>query len=200
MKTLAQISDERDFELKGRSIECLGHLAVAVGRDVFSPHIMEAMQLMDDDCMQVDDPTVIEYCYGFFSCMAQILEADFAPFLDTLVPITIDAALSREAIDTRVKDGYDVFSSGTVSLGDDAEDDVNEEEELGDQDSEDDDAVPQSGTYMRVRTAYMDLKVAALKSLGAYAQATGVAFFPYVLGGKETREQQQGPLLLSLIN
>jgi hypothetical protein len=54
---------------------------------------MEMMQLMDDDCMKVDDPAITEYCYGFFNCMAQILGGDFAQFLDTLVPLTLDAAI-----------------------------------------------------------------------------------------------------------
>ncbi len=38
---LLQLGDERQLNLRGRATECMGHVAVSVGREHFEPHIAE---------------------------------------------------------------------------------------------------------------------------------------------------------------
>jgi len=79
------LTEERHFNLRGRSLECLGHLAVAIGKDSFAPHLAMGMQSAEQS-LQMDAPELHEYTYAFFGTACRVIGSDFAQFLPTLVP------------------------------------------------------------------------------------------------------------------
>lgn len=80
-----QLTEERHFNLRGRSLECLGHLAVAVGKDGFAPYLAMGMHSAEMS-LQMDAPELHEYTYAFFGTACRVIGSDFAQFLPTLVP------------------------------------------------------------------------------------------------------------------
>ena len=44
MTKMMALKEEKMFSLRGRAIECMGHVAIAVGREKCTPHFVETMR------------------------------------------------------------------------------------------------------------------------------------------------------------
>lgn len=113
--------------LKGKSLECLSCLGVAVGIEKFRPHAVPALNgivgILTQSGVQAgaaaDDP-VQSYCWDAVGRFAKLLGAeDFAPYVPMLVPPLLVAA----------------SQVGFIKIVEDTEDDTGEDELASDSDS-----------------------------------------------------------------
>jgi len=155
MKQLMSSDDESTLVLRCRATECAGLIASAIGREAFEPYIKEFMDMGLRGCALEEQHELREYTYGFFANVAEILKADFAPYLPIVIPFLLASCDSTD---------------GVVGVGDDDDDEDGieaDEEEGGD-------------VSLTVRTAFLDEKSSACHNLGLIAQHVGAPFVPYI--------------------
>ena len=98
--------------LRGKTMECISLIGIAVGRDVF---INDAKEIMDQfhatqvSAMDPDDPQV-SYLLQAWGRVAKALKQDFIPYLGLVMPPLMKSALLK--VDTGVVD--EVLISGIV--------------------------------------------------------------------------------------
>jgi hypothetical protein len=156
MTTLMQITDPTLHSLRGRALECMGHMAIAVGRDHFRPYFTATMQCAIAG-LQMDSTELQEFAYAVFANLAKVMKEDFQPALPELVPHLV-AVIEEE-------EGQLVPGEGN-------------EEYAGLDDSDDEDG---SGQFvLHVRTALLEVKKGAITALGEMASHTGTSFCPYL--------------------
>ena len=171
LRALADDPAEEYSTLRGEAMQCIGHIAVAVGAARFGPAVIDVMQIASR-CMQVDDPELFEYVFNFFGSMAECLGPQFAPFLDDLVPIMLDHCLSNNAVVAVPNRDSDLYGGQGPGLGEEDDEDIADDEDagedLGDEDTDDEDGMQYRA---RVRVGMMDLKEAAVVNIGRMAAA-----------------------------
>lgn len=150
---LLSSSESEYFQLRGRALECLGHIAVAVGRQNFAPYFTYGMESAIQ-ALQFEDETLKEHSYVFFANGAKVMTSEFNNYLQSLVPHLL------EFID---QDGF---------IKDGSDDDDNDENDEG----EDDDS---KNDLYYVEEGFINTKKAALTAIGALAEHTKEAFYPY---------------------
>ena len=102
MSKLMIITDEKLFSLRGRALECMGYLAIAVGKDHFRPYFSEAMRCACEG-LTLDSTDLHEFAYAAFANMAKAMEGEFSPCLPELIPhlLTVmkqdDGCLEKQA-------------------------------------------------------------------------------------------------------
>ena len=81
MMKLMTLREEKMYTLRGRAIECMGHIAIAVGKEHFRPYFAATMQCACEG-LQWDSTDLHEFAYGkcsscrsirFFSCLFIVL-------------------------------------------------------------------------------------------------------------------------------
>jgi hypothetical protein len=85
MSKMMFITDEKLFSLRGRALECMGHMAIAVGKENFRPYFSQTMQCACEG-LTFDNTELHEFAYAVFANLAKVMEAEFSPCLDELVP------------------------------------------------------------------------------------------------------------------
>ena len=65
-----------------RSLEALGHVALAVGNAKFAPYRDTALRAAAAN-LELDSTELAEYSYGFFANCAKVMRSDFGPFAAT---------------------------------------------------------------------------------------------------------------------
>lgn len=85
MTNCMAVTDEKLFSLRGRALECMGHMAIAVGRDTFRPYFQPTMQCAVEGLTQ-DSTDLHEFAYAVFANLAKVMKEEFAPTLPELVP------------------------------------------------------------------------------------------------------------------
>lgn len=85
MTKLMQLTEEHMFSLRGRALECMGHMAIAVGRDMFRPYFTTTMQCACEG-LALDSTDLHEFAYAVFANLAKVMQEEFAPVLPELVP------------------------------------------------------------------------------------------------------------------
>jgi len=114
-------TEERFFTLRGRALECLGHLAVAVGKDAFAPYLPMGMASAEES-LQLEEPELHEFTYAFFGTVAKVTGNDFEPNLAALVP-HLCAVVSRRNEQVGHAGARDDGGFDLSGLGDDDDDD-----------------------------------------------------------------------------
>lgn len=89
MSKMMSINDEKLFSLRGRALECMGHIAIAVGKDVFRPYFAATMQCACEG-LTFDNTELHEFAYAVFANLAKVMEQEFSPCLGDLVPHLLD--------------------------------------------------------------------------------------------------------------
>ncbi|CAM9940163.1 unnamed protein product, partial [Ectocarpus sp. 12 AP-2014] len=164
------LQEEKMLNLRGRALECMGHVAIAVGKENFKPYvepcIAQAEQGLQFDCTELH-----EYSYTFFANLAKVLEEDMSVHVARLAPHLL-------------KEIQESDGNGLDSLGsDDDEDDAFV-------DADDDDGEEFTGAYSNIRTSVLDKKKAALVALGSLAEHAPLAFYPHLPLAMETLDSQ----------
>lgn len=145
--------------LKGKCIECATLIALAVGKEKFSAHFQELIELLisyQNVGIEDDDP-VKTYLEQGWSRICRILRKDFVPFLPIVLPSLLETA----------KAGQD------VSL-------IDEEEVKNFQQYSDWDVVQIQGKHIAIHTSILDDKVPAMELLQVYATILKNYFAAYV--------------------
>ena len=111
------------------------------------------------------------YVFNFFGSVAECLGPAFNPFLADLIPIMLDACLSR-AVEFHEVEDDDLRGGGSnINFGEEEEEatggDGDGGIDLNEEDDDDDDGMYRA----KVRTGLMDLKEAAIVNLGRIAAA-----------------------------
>ena len=83
-KCMAQ-TDEKMYSLRGRALECMGHMAIAVGRETFRPYFQVTMECACEGLTR-DSTDLHEFAYAVFANLAKVMKEEFAPALPELVP------------------------------------------------------------------------------------------------------------------
>jgi hypothetical protein len=176
MRPLMRMTEEEELPMRGRAMECVGHMAIAVGRAPFEPYVMECMEVAVNG-MQLGCNELDEYTFAFFCNVSKVLEEAFGPFLATLVPPLFDAVCVADGEIASADFGSDeeggAYGEGLAS------------------ESDEDDAADGGGRVtINVRTGVLDKKAGAIEALGALAQHTRAQFAPYIDRTLEILKQQ----------
>lgn len=103
MQKLMVLKDEAHYSLRGRALECMGHVAIAVGKDAFRPYFIPTMQCALEG-LTMESTDLHEFAYAVFANLAKVMGEDFAPALADLVPHLITVIGSDEGGIEAVKD------------------------------------------------------------------------------------------------
>jgi hypothetical protein len=106
-KLMALRDDERMFSLRGRALECMGHIAIAVGRDTFRPYFATTMQCAMEG-LSLDSTELHEFAYAVFANLSKVMQEEFAPALSDLVPHLLQVIRSDEGQLETVKEAQEV--------------------------------------------------------------------------------------------
>lgn len=79
------LTEERLYSLRGRALECMGHMAIAVGRDTFRPYFAATMECACEGLTR-ESTDLHEFAYAVFANLAKVMKEEFAPALNDLVP------------------------------------------------------------------------------------------------------------------
>ncbi len=89
MAKMMSITDEKLFSLRGRALECMGHMAIAVGKETFRPYFTQTMQCACEG-LTFDNTELHEFAYAVFANLAKVMEDEFSGCLTELVPHLLD--------------------------------------------------------------------------------------------------------------
>lgn len=89
MEKLMVLKEEQLFSLRGRALECMGHVAIAVGRDTFRPYFQATMQCACEG-LTTNSTDLQEFAYAVFANLAKVMKEEFAAVLPELVPHLIE--------------------------------------------------------------------------------------------------------------
>jgi len=158
MAKLMELKDEKTYSLRGRALECMGHIAIAVGKDNFRPYFGPTMQCACEG-LTFDSTDLHEFAYAAFANLAKVMGEEFAPVLGELVPHLV-----------------------TVIAQDEGQFEAAEEEQGGQFNALDDSDDEDEGgnLVMHIRTALLETKKGAITAVGEMAAHTGAAFVPYM--------------------
>jgi len=156
MTDLMNLQNPELFSLRGRALECMGHVGIAVGNEVFRPYFPATMQSAMQG-LTMDSTDLEEFAYAAFANLSKVMKEEFAPALDDLVPHLVKVIDQDE---------------GQLEKSDDA---AGQFTGLDDSDEEDE------GNYvLHVRTALMEVKKGAITALSEMGAHTGAAFVKHI--------------------
>jgi len=153
-------TDPAMYQIRGRALECLGHIAVAIGGEHFARYFEQGMQSATQG-VGLKDETLKEFSFVFIANCAKAMGKAFDSYLPSLVPFLLEV----------------VAESEVVLLGREKDDDDDDDEE----EEEDDD----SNLRIHVEEGFVNTKKAALTALGALAEHTEDSFSHYLKGTLE---------------
>jgi hypothetical protein len=157
MTELMKLQDPTLYSLRGRALECMGHMGIAVGRETFRPYFPATMQCAMEGLM-TESTDLQEFAYAVFANLAKVMKDEFAPALQDLVPFLINVLEQDEG----ELEAHEDEAAAFVGLDDSDDDDEN-------------------GNYvLHVRTALLDVKKGAITAIGEMAAHTGTSFCPYL--------------------
>lgn len=85
MAKLMSLNEEKLYSLRGRALECMGHMAIAVGKENFRPYFQETMRCACEG-LTFDSTDLHEFAYAVFANLSKVMGEEFAPVLGELVP------------------------------------------------------------------------------------------------------------------
>ena len=85
MTRLMALSEERMHTLRGRALECMGHIAIAVSKENFRPYFADTMRCACEG-LTLDSTDLHEFAYAVFANLAKVMGDEFSPVLAELVP------------------------------------------------------------------------------------------------------------------
>jgi hypothetical protein len=154
------------FAIRGRALECLGHIAVAIGGEHFARYFEQGMQSATQG-VHLNDEALKEHSFVFIANCAKAMGKAYQSYLPSLVPFLLEVVSENEL----------------VFVKNDSEDEEEEQEE-GEEEEE-------GGDYrVHVEEGFVNAKKAALTALGALAEHTHELYAPYL---KATMDALLGP-------
>lgn len=111
MQKLMVLTDESLYSLRGRALECMGHMAIAVGKETFEPYFLPTMQCALEG-LALDSTDLHEFAYAVFANLSKVMGEEFAPALNDLVPHLLQVIGTDEGQIEAVKDPNQVSCLG----------------------------------------------------------------------------------------
>jgi hypothetical protein len=150
------LSEEKDLLLRGIATDTLSAMAEAVGPIVFGPHTVELMELVNQGLL-IKNSRLVECSFCFFASCARVYGADFAPYLEHVIPPILASCNQEEQYASHFE-------------GEDEDIDLEEEDEC-----EEDTA-----GKLRAGSSIAEEKEISADALGKIFAATATHFLPYV--------------------
>ncbi|KAI8900835.1 armadillo-type protein [Globomyces pollinis-pini] len=159
---ILRIPNQKEFRsLKGKALECSSLIILAVGKEIFYPDssaFIEVLREIQVSITDADDPQA-SYLLSAWARICKVLGADFAPYLEFVLPpllITADSKPEMFALDAEIdvsdkyteEDGWEIMPVGQKNLV--------------------------------IKTSALEDKCTAVEMLLCYAQEMGGIFAPYV--------------------
>lgn len=157
---LAKFQTKEYRMLRGKTIECLSLIGVAVGKDKFKPDsgpIMDLLAQIQNSNLDSDDPQR-EFMLQAWTRISSCLGDEFLPYLKFVMPPLIKSA---------------GMNAGVHVLDGDAEENAPDEEEGWDY-------VNVGDTKIAIHTAALEEKASACNMIYSYAAEMKEGFFPFV--------------------
>jgi importin-4 len=168
------------FNIRGRGLECLGHIAVAIGAEHFAPYHQMGLQAALQG-IQIGEDSLKEYAYTYIANCAKVMKNAFDQQLETLVPHLLEV-ISESELNPYV---------GEADALDGLIDDDDEDDEGGVIDEDDD----TEQFHLTTHEGFVNSKKAALCAIGSLADHTGASFYPYLEKTLNALlHEQHGPL------
>lgn len=158
LQNILFISEPEMINIRGRGLECLGHIAVAVGPVHFEPYFGIGLQAALQG-IQIGEDSLKEYAYTYVANCAKVMTHAFDPHLQNLVPHLLEV-ISESELAPYTGDDDDVLGG------------------LDDEDEVDEDGNEQF--HLTTHEGFVNSKKAALCAIGSLADHTGASFYPYV--------------------
>ncbi|KAK3832761.1 MAG: importin subunit beta-3 [Linnemannia gamsii] len=161
MSVLRQATSSEYRLLRGKAMECGSLIALAVGKEVFAPHVQEFIKLLvqtQTSLVESDDPQT-SYLLAAWARVCKVLGPDFVPYLDIVMPPLLTSA--------RLKPDLAVL---------DPEEDV--ESKYAAEDGWE--FVGVDGQHIGIKTTVLEEKCTAIEMLICYARELGPGFRPYL--------------------
>lgn len=148
------LGEERHL-LRGKTMECVSLIAVAVGKEVFGPDaefVMKAL-LHTQNSMKDDDPQV-SYVLKAWVRICRCLGKDFVPFLPTVIKPLLECAARKP--DIRIFDRENAVEDNAYNF------------------------LPVEDKVIAIKTAALEEKATACSMLNCYAEWLEDGFMPFV--------------------
>lgn len=165
LKYIMQNALSSDYRmLRGKTIECISLIGLAVGKEKFLPDANEVMQLLlktqtEMEDLEADDPQ-ISYMISAWARMCKIFGTEFTQYLPLVMPSVMKAA--------SIKPEVAVIDADDPKSGQYSEDDGWQFITLGDQQK------------FGIKTAGLEDKSTACQMLVCYARELKEGFAPYI--------------------
>jgi len=150
-----------DEILKARAIAGIGRLARAVGKERFKPFLEVVSQKVVACLRKKEVFELVAAGFSYFADIARVLLTEFAPMLNSLVPLVIETCKSDQGLELEFRKS----SKDNIDIG------IDEEAEQ---------------TAVGFDSSFMDQKTAALHALGIFAITCPKEFTPYMKDCIET--------------
>eukprot|EP00548_Thalassiothrix_antarctica_P007158 CAMPEP_0194130202 /NCGR_PEP_ID=MMETSP0152-20130528/1294_1 /TAXON_ID=1049557 /ORGANISM="Thalassiothrix antarctica, Strain L6-D1" /LENGTH=1074 /DNA_ID=CAMNT_0038824635 /DNA_START=111 /DNA_END=3335 /DNA_ORIENTATION=+ len=160
MNKFMGLQEEHLYSLRGRALECMGHMAIAVGKQTFRPYFTGTMQCACEG-LATESTDLHEFAYAVFANLSKVMGEEFAPVLPELVPHLVKVIGANEG---HMEKAEDTENSQFGSLDD----------------SDDEDDENGAGYVLHVRTALLEAKKGAITAIGEMGLHSGSAFVPYL--------------------
>lgn len=169
--------------LRACALETVGLVGTSMGKTAFLPYLPHFMVHVVEN-FKLEDPLVRQYSFGFLSNVCELLQEDFAPYVDDTICCALHTIEEDRAIYTNqhllTKDApkVEAFSDVLVPLpevsttpggqggGGDTRFGIEDEDASDDEEAEDS---SEEEIHMRVRTADVEEKSAAVYAIGVVA-------------------------------
>lgn len=170
IKMMAQLMSQKEdtmLTLRAKATECVGGIALAVGKAKFGPFLPDFFKLAIEGC-SMECFALREAAYAFFSSLALLLDVEFAQFLPTVMPLLLATCASD--------DGVVINQEDTDAFGNK----IDEEEISDSEEDEGDDEEGKRRLKFSIRSGALDEKIAAVDTISTIVNVVGEPLLPYL--------------------
>jgi hypothetical protein len=163
------LQGEKEETIRGRALESLSHISLAIGKEEFRPYFGESMRAAGQ-ALKEDSDTLAEYVLVFFTNACKTMGDEFAGYLPEIMPFITDRLESDEIIKFAGSDDEDEEDEDGQAQIDNGDD---EEYEDVDDDSDDD-------VYYAPEEGFVHAKKAGICCLGTFAESCPEQYYQYM--------------------
>lgn len=167
LNQLLFVTEPTAFTIRGKALDCLGHIAIAIGDKDFAPYYEMGMRSTIQG-IQLDNELLKEHSFVFIANISKVVGKNFEAHMPGLVTCIFSVIEESEIM--RLEDVDDDEDGGVDEGADDDDEDGSED----------------YGDYrLNVMEGFINTKKAAITAAGALAEHTGQAFTPYLVKAME---------------
>jgi importin-4 len=185
LSILVQPTTDELAKIQCSAMECLGHAAVAVGKQQFEQFAVPATNAVLN-AMKTDRSDLAENGFVFFACMITLYGPQLGESMIAMIANQCFQVLGKDEEFEIVEEEQKAPENAIEALASETrrskeaggQDDL--EEDLGEDEDDDDDDEDGAGQHYRVRTDIVDAKSAAAMCLGKLADKCSLSFAPHI--------------------